>query len=125
MFNWFRRRVSRRDLLKVIDWFGCGDTGMSSKALAIYLSGVERATGYWSYPHDGGDLGRCIRFLRHMGWEHRIGEMATASKPWAVLAANWRELTRLYDERDAALYDRMREILARVEKTMWSTVRAA
>jgi hypothetical protein len=51
--------------------------------------------------------------------------MATASKPWAVLAANWRELTRLYDERDAALYDRMREILDPVEKTIWSTVRAA
>jgi hypothetical protein len=114
MFDWYRKlriaiapAVAYEDLLKVINWMGSSDTGLSSKAMAIQLSGAvvlrssDKRGNYFSYPHDNGDLGRCICFLRYMGWEHRIKEMRGVSNEWTALVKHWVELTQLYDQEQA------------------------
>jgi hypothetical protein len=106
-----RPAVSHDDLLRVIAWFSSGDTGNSSETLADHLTGaiaIKTAERYSngkgrlerrhaSYPHDNADLGRCIRFLRFMGWEHRAKEMRGVSPEWTALAKHWDELVKLYD----------------------------
>jgi hypothetical protein len=100
--------VSHDDLLKVIAWFNSNDTGMSSRTLAAHLAGASLVLSPTrggedtriqppSYPYDNGDLGRCIRFLRFMGWEDRIKEMRGVSPEWTALAKHWDELVKLYD----------------------------
>lgn len=97
------------ELRRVVAWFGSGGTGMSSESMAIHLSrasniavpgrggeGELRAVGL-STPSDSADLGRCIRFLRFMGWEHRYGEMLTASKAWARMVEYWPNIVEAYD----------------------------
>ena len=79
------------------EWFASRDTGLSSKAIALYLSaGVN--TG--NVPHDSADFGRCYRLLKHMGWENRISEMANASGRWAVLVEIWPALVAAYEAED-------------------------
>ena len=82
---------------KLAEWFASSDTGMSSKAIALYLSGgvATHAT-----PLDSSDFGRCHRLLIHMGWQDRIGEMAKVSNRWAVLTEIWPALTAAYDADD-------------------------
>lgn len=94
----FRGRRERADLRRVILWMTTRDTGTSSMAMALFLATGECTRDCMAYPHDGGDLGRCIRFLRHMGWERRAPEMTAASPQWAALIAEWPLLVSLYDE---------------------------
>jgi hypothetical protein len=132
-------RKQNRELKRVIVWMAGRDTGTSSTAMARFLATGERGPGgNAAYPSDGSDLGRCIRMLRFMGWEHRVPEMAGCTPVWAALAMHWDELVALHNvaekeelpyiprrkskARDAAiaareasanrrLYDRMKEIL--------------
>lgn len=82
---------------KLAEWFASRDTGLSSKAIALFLSsGVS--TGH--VPSDSSDFGRCHRLLQWMGWQDRIGEMQAASGRWAELVSIWDKLTAAYEADD-------------------------
>lgn len=79
------------------EWFASSDTGLSSKAIALFLSaGV--ASG--RVPADSDDFGRCHRLLKRMGWQNRIGEMSESSGRWAALVEIWPQLTKAYEAGD-------------------------
>jgi hypothetical protein len=80
---------------KLAEWFSSHDTGMSSKAIATWLS--ARVPG-GRPPSDSADFGRCYRLLLHMGWRERIGEMANAGKLWEYIAGKWDIIEAAYLE---------------------------
>ena len=94
---------------RLAEWFAGHDTGMSSEAIALFLSaGV--AVG--RVPSDSQDFGRCHRLLKHMGWESRIGEMSEASGHWSALVEIWPELTAAYEAKE---YELVYELIKSVE----------
>lgn len=94
---------------RLANWFASRDTGLSSKALALYLSsGVS--TG--DVPHDSADFGRCHRLLQHMGWQDRIGEMSKVSGRWAALVEIWPQLTAAFEREE---HERVYALIKSVE----------
>ncbi|MDC9825692.1 hypothetical protein PRN20_18310 [Devosia sp. ZB163] len=94
-------------------WIAGRDTGASSKALWATMMGVPSDK---SHPHDGDDLGRCIRLLEAVPeWKARIGEMAAVSAYWAALVPHWDELVELHNRSGREVYVRMRQLLDPVE----------
>jgi len=71
-------------------WIVGNDTGASSEAIWAHMMGAGTPRFGWSYPLDPDDLGRCLRLLELIPeWKSRMPEMATRSKSWAALIANW------------------------------------
>lgn len=98
-------------------WAAAGDTGTSSKAILAVMVGKPPKTRF-CYPHDGDDLGRCLGLLDAVPeYRIRLGEMAAIGPEWAALVENWDELERMCRAKDGRLYDRMKKILAPIEKT--------
>lgn len=78
---------------KLAEWFAGHDTGLSSKAIATWLSaGVPGGLP----PRDAGDFERCHRLLLLMGWRDRIGEMAGAGDLWAYFVSKWDVMEAAY-----------------------------
>lgn len=72
------------------------DTGMSSKAIAARYAGVAPQAGYFNFPYDSGDFGRCHRLLELVpGLD--IAIMRGASATWDRLVAAWPALTTAYE----------------------------
>src|SRR5689334_8762258 len=112
---------------RALTWSLGRDTGLSSQSIAGFMTG--RGPNRWNrydHPHDGDDLGRCIRLLALIPeWRPRLSEMGKVSLEWGALAKHWDELEDMYSEAIAcdekqlrtakakwqALYDRMRAIL--------------
>ena len=84
----------------VIAWFCGNDTGISSKCIAAYMSGVApEDIRYTSPPSDPADLGRCLRLLEKFPeWKTRIPEMANVSKRWADMVPHWDAVAHSMDE---------------------------
>jgi hypothetical protein len=94
------------------EWLTSGDTGASSKALWSVMMGVPSDK---SHPHDGADLGRCIRLLdRIPEWKPRLKEMAAVSPYWAVLVENWDGLVERH--KLGSEYAFMRKLLDPIEE---------
>lgn len=75
---------------RVIEWMGGDDTGLSSKAIAMHMTGAK-SNG--SYPHDPADLGRCLRLLEKFPeWKPRIKEMAKYGGVWKRYSDRWEEM---------------------------------
>lgn len=83
---------------RVLNWLNGRDTGMSSMAIVSWMErDSDVAPTPLSHPHDGADLGRCIRLLDiEPSYRARIGEMALCSPVWARLVARWDELEASY-----------------------------
>lgn len=81
--------MSNDEITKAMTWLMSDDTGISSKAImARMLDGV--VCSWHDYPHDAGDLGRCLRLLdRIPAWKPRIGEMAACGPIWEALVKQW------------------------------------
>lgn len=102
------------------DWPGCGDTGLSSKAIYRHMMGL--GGGFSDYPFDPDDLGRCVRLLDApwaAGWRERMGEMAARGREWAALVSVWAEIEALYRAEVGTgsaprCYRRMRKVLGAV-----------
>lgn len=117
---------------KLLDWYAAGDTGASSEAMAAHLSGRKAAR--WSYPRDGGDLGRCLRLLKAVPeLRNCLQDMIALDQYWAALIPRWVDLERLMTEecgedfrRDKAspkTYKLLCSILDPVERADSSVVR--
>lgn len=96
-------------------WAETGNTGTSSKALLSVMLG-ERPKTSFCYPHDGGDLGRCICLLQAVPeYRGRLDEMKAIGPEWAALVDHWPELEFLWLTDDKTLYARMKAILDPIE----------
>lgn len=96
-------------------WAAGSSTGASSKAMLKVMLG-ERPKTSFCYPHDGGDLGRCIGLLDAVPeYRERLAEVKTIGSEWAALIDHWPELEARWRRDDDKLYDRMREILDPIE----------
>ena len=96
-------------------WASGDKTGISSKALLSVMLGKRPKTSF-CYPHDGGDLGRCIGLLDAVPeYRERLSEMNSVGKEWAALIDHWPELESRWRRKDEKLYDRMKEILDPIE----------
>lgn len=106
------------------DWLARGERGISSNTIVQHLTGIKTLDRFGgSHPHDGDDLRRCMLLLDAVPeLQPRIRQMATCSKEWAALVADWdgllailrRELARepgTYGK----TYERMRELLAPID----------
>lgn len=101
---------------RALEWALGDDTGTSSKALMRVMLGQKLNSGY-CYPHDGQDLGRCVRLLDKIPeWRLRLPEMKEVGPEWAALIDLWDELEAMYRADDKKIYDRMKRILEPLEK---------
>jgi hypothetical protein len=102
---------------RALRWASGDGTGVSSKAILKVMTKNYPKDGY-CYPHDGGDLGRCILLLALIPeWRARIGEMRAVGPEWSALVDHWDELEALYykDDNRGLIYKRMKEILDPIE----------
>lgn len=80
----------------VEEWISGRDTGTSSTTIWRHMRGLPSFDP--TYPLDPSDFGRCYRLLDIAPeWRRRIGEMAAFGPVWARLAADWDNLTALYE----------------------------
>lgn len=76
---------------RLAEWFASGDTGTSSKAIALWLW-RKRVDATWGpdIPRDTGDLARCLRLLERIPeWKPRMPEMAEAGGLWPTFSKHW------------------------------------
>lgn len=101
---------------RLLEWLCSNDTGTSSKAIALVMSGMSPKIilkENWSpYPHDSDDFGRCYRLLEIFPeWRKRIKEMGCLGKIWKMIASAWDELEPLYKQnKHKMLYQRLQQL---------------
>lgn len=91
------------DIEKVYQWFGMGDTGISSKCLAFEFLINSGRTVSQTYdinaPYDPADLGRCLRLIAIVpAVRSAVDTLAKKNKRWAIAAAVWDEIASLMDK---------------------------
>lgn len=101
--------------MRAAKWAATSNTGTSSLALMGVMLGEKPKTSF-CYPHDGGDLGRCIGLLNAVPeWRSRLDEMRALGPEWSALVDHWPELEGMHLRDDKALYERMKAILNPIE----------
>jgi hypothetical protein len=80
----------------ILEWLGGRDTGLSSMAIA--LTALGKMPKNPSYPHDGGDFGRCYRLIKAApGAVLALEVLARDGGPvWAALVRRWAEIEVAY-----------------------------
>lgn len=101
---------------RALKWSTGPDTGVSSMAILRVMTGDAPKDGY-CYPHDGGDLGRCLGLLKAVPeFRARLDEMRAVGPEWSALVDHWAELEAMHGAgKNDALYKRMREIRDPIE----------
>lgn len=86
--------------MNILRWFSEGETGMSSKAVALTALGEMPKSP--AYPHDGSDFMRCLKLLELCPAANAgLQKLATDGGPvWAALIARWDEIAQAcrYDD---------------------------
>lgn len=78
----------------IIRWFGGGEVGLSSTAMALAIAGLP---GPRNHPWDPDDLNRCLKLLQCVpAGRTRLGSVAALSPTWTRLVARWDELEASY-----------------------------
>ena len=112
-------------------WFGSGDTGISSEAIALWLGAGEKLERWGDgTPSDGADFGRCYRLMKAIPeFRERVGEMAGYGGKWPTLVKYWNEIEALYEreisdpkKHSGITYKRMRAIEIEAYEAMGWTV---
>ncbi len=105
---------------KVLKWALTGKTGASSKCMAAHLTSNE-CDG--SYPHDGGDFGRCVGLLTAVP-ELRplLPKMAEVNRYWAALVPEWGRIEALSGDYDKQ-YKAIQAVIRPVENADSGVVR--
>lgn len=79
-----------------LEWALSRNVGASSKALVRTALGLK-SDG--SYPHDGGDFGRCEVAMNMIpGLRERLPMMAEVNTYWAALVPAWEEIKAAKDQ---------------------------
>lgn len=90
------RQTLTDERMRYAKWVRGGDTGTSSKTLLGAI--IDAPLCEPSAPSDGGDLGRCIRFLREFPeLREQLDKVRSAHRDWPALIDNWEELEALYE----------------------------
>lgn len=80
---------------QILHWLGNGRVGLSSKAMAFAIAGVEIRDH--SHPYDPDDLNRCLLFLEHVPEARQyLEEVAKLSSVWAKLVSRWNEIEQTF-----------------------------
>lgn len=93
-------------LQKAVIWLVGGDTGISSKTMCAALFGATPKDS--DMPHDAGDFGRCLRFIRFMpdGTKDIVFKKLSDKPEWVEIGKRWDELVDLYDQENwRGIYD--------------------
>lgn len=108
------------DYKALAEWALSGQTGLSSKFMAAFLSGMK-FDSFRSHPSDSGDFKRCIGLLNAVpSLRNELPRMAEASPYWEALVSNWDRLERC---EDGKRYELMRSILDPVQKRDSNSIR--
>lgn len=82
---------------KVIRWFACGRTGISSETIAIYLTTRTHHKYGHNHPHDPADLNRCLLLLDAIPeLRQDLQKMADVSDVWEKLIKRWDEVEKCF-----------------------------
>lgn len=80
---------------KILEWFGNGDTGMSSECMALVSCGIKPK--YTCTPSDPSDLNRCIKLVEDVPEVlNKAVAISEVSKGWHNLMNHWDELVSLF-----------------------------
>lgn len=79
---------------KILTWFGTGQVGASSTAMALCIAGAK---GGNSHPLDPSDLNRCLLFLEAVpeARDH-MDKLRQLSPTWAKLVDRWEEVEAVF-----------------------------
>lgn len=88
--------------VRVQAWLRGDDTGLSSRALVMHLSGQSSKLPEYDrrfHPVDPADFGRCYRMLTAIPeLRERLHEAKTISPTWSALIDRWDDIEALYLE---------------------------
>jgi hypothetical protein len=105
---------------EILNWFGNGRVGSSSKAMALAIAGVPCEDK--SHPNDPSDFNRCLLFLQAVPEARNyLGKVAELSPYWKAIIDNFSEIEKSLieevgpnwtkDDRAPKTYELMRSIL--------------
>jgi len=78
---------------KILNWLATGETGISSKAIAFKMAGIENDCKWNTIPHDPDDFKRCLKLVNLIPEiRQRLDEMRSVSIKWNVLIENWKQV---------------------------------
>lgn len=84
------------DYKAIATWALGRSTGASATCIARHMMGLKTDG---SYPHDGGDFGRCETLLDAVPeFRERLSEMADLNDYWARLVPRWDEIRASKDK---------------------------
>ena len=77
-------------------WLESDQVGLSSKYMALVLTGRSMKNVPYNYPRDASDFDRCLGLIEACPeLADRVMEMAAAGPEWAALVADWHQLAAL------------------------------
>ena len=75
---------------KILEWFGLGRVGASSRAMALCLAGKK---GPSDHPRDPDDFNRCLLFLEAVPEARQhLHKLKALSPIWDRLVDHWQEI---------------------------------
>jgi len=79
---------------KILHWLCTGRVGLSSKAMAARIAGMD---GGSDHPCDPDDLNHCLLFLEAVPEARaHMDKLSTLSTEWEMLVVHWQEIERLF-----------------------------
>lgn len=79
---------------KILNWFGTGRVGASSKAMALAAIG---APNDGSHPYDPDDLNRCLLLLEKVPEiRQHMDKVAAINETWGKLVSRWDEVEKSF-----------------------------
>jgi len=79
---------------KILNWFGAGQVGASSKAMALAAAGMPNDK---SHPYDPDDLNRCLLLLEAVPEiRQHMDKVAAMSSTWGRLVERWDEMEQCF-----------------------------
>jgi len=76
---------------QILTWFAMGRVGLSSKAMAVCMAGLDPKDK--SHPHDPDDFNRCLLFLDSVPEARgHLDKLRNFSPEWDSLVDHWAEI---------------------------------
>jgi hypothetical protein len=80
---------------EVLNWFATGNTGMSSKAIALNIAGIE--TEHHPTPSDPSDFRRCIDMVKACPSIQNLTPLVENAPHYAPFTREWNNMIDLYE----------------------------
>ncbi len=87
--------MDKGNTMTLTEWFANGETGLSSKTLALWLSEQKRPKKGVHFPWDPSDFRRCMLLLDAVPeLREKMHTLPQLSKEWAAFYEKWDELEK-------------------------------